>query len=970
MRLNSLEMQNFKKYSGQVKIEFQDGLTGIVGRNGSGKSTIVEAVAWALYGNKASTIKRDFIKNTQANERQDVTVKLNLSLGDQTLTIFRAMKGKNLNPDAKLSIDENMVATGTREVDRRLEDILKISFQDFMKTFYARQKDLDNLIKEGGAKKKEYLLALLGLDKIRESALDLIRDDARMFGNEMNRLEGALSEVGDVEENIKDLKKKLASVKTELDRFRTVESDFASAVEEKRQDLERETKLEQFHGNLVNQIKQLDSDLLEKKKAISREENELEKIKEGKWQLYELEPKLARLEEVNKTLECLEPKQKQHQELVQSQIRIETELEGRLHAIDEIKRRLEALNQEETELESIRSQEIEYQGLTKELEYLERRRDLHRDLQSDLETLEDQLEKIRSIESRVQNLSVKKSDLKKEIVDLGDLDAEEADLKLQYEDLNKQESDLNKNLAHLNQKHAVQRSHRDEARTQLVQIKSFGAESNCPTCERPLGLQYHFLVKKYQNITEARCKEIENLEGRIQDVKYQLERVTDSRNKLKRCSDLLESKKSKRRELIAETRSIKDRITEQREEIQKIEEEIKNIGSLPQKLADLEKLKEIHEKICKKIEDLKHQISDLGFSETRYSQKRKRISELNQAHERFSALKNRVKEIPQLREDTNRIKTDADQLREKAENIDKMLEDLGFNPSEYETFLEEQKNLRKAEQSANNIKLALAAEERIKRHFDEASADAARLESDLEEAKKQLSDLNYSEERCPTARQALEDAKHHFDEARKKLLDLQVQVGVIENDLVRSRAEADRKKKIQGKIADLRKRKQVVDTTKGLINGFMDHILVKIRNDISINASSILSDVMAGKYSRLTIDEDFNILVEDQGEYYPISRYSGGEIDMMAVSVRVAISEYLTKFSQDRPGYSFLILDEVFSSQDVEHRDSMIDMLRSLGNRFPQIFAISHISEVQDQFDNTILVTEEDGSSRVEVDLR
>ena len=65
-------------------------------------------------------------------------------------------------------MDGQRIAAGTKEVDQRLEDILKISYQDFMKTFYARQKDLDNLLKEGGMGKREYLLKLLGLDEIRE----------------------------------------------------------------------------------------------------------------------------------------------------------------------------------------------------------------------------------------------------------------------------------------------------------------------------------------------------------------------------------------------------------------------------------------------------------------------------------------------------------------------------------------------------------------------------------------------------------------------------------------------------------------------------------------------------------------------------------------------------------------------------------------------------------------------------------
>ncbi len=88
---------------------------------------------------------------------------------------------------------------------------------------------------------------------------------------------------------------------------------------------------------------------------------------------------------------------------------------------------------------------------------------------------------------------------------------------------------------------------------------------------------------------------------------------------------------------------------------------------------------------------------------------------------------------------------------------------------------------------------------------------------------------------------------------------------------------------------------------------------------------------------------------------------------MIAVSVRVAISEYLMRFGPDGESYSFLILDEVFGSQDLEHREKMIQMLRSLEERFPQVIAISHISDVQGQFDNTLLVVEDEmGNSRVE----
>ena len=87
MHLNRLSLRNFKKYR-RTEIEFQDGLTGIVGGNGAGKSTIVEAIAWVLYGSKASTIKREFIKNSRCTENDSVEVVLNLSMGNHELSVF------------------------------------------------------------------------------------------------------------------------------------------------------------------------------------------------------------------------------------------------------------------------------------------------------------------------------------------------------------------------------------------------------------------------------------------------------------------------------------------------------------------------------------------------------------------------------------------------------------------------------------------------------------------------------------------------------------------------------------------------------------------------------------------------------------------------------------------------------------------------------------------------------------------
>jgi exonuclease SbcC len=1062
MHLNSLSMKNFKKYRGWAKVEFQDGLTGIVGRNGSGKSTIVEAIAWALYGSRASTVRRDFIKNSRASESDDLEVRLSLNVDGQEMTIIRAMRGKSLSPEARLKIDGDLVATGTREVDARLEEILKISFQDFMKTFYARQKDLDNLIRDRGSEKREYLLTLLGLDEIRERALDEIRSDLREVEGEIGRLEGALSEIGDVEETIDLREGEVATLREELTGARGLEADLAAVLEKRREELEREADRRRSRDRLNEEIERLTSDLDARRKAVLLGEKRLEDIEEGRWQLFELEPKLARLVEAREKLEDLEPKRALHQDLLDRGVRVRADLENRVHVLSEAETRLERLKGERSELESIRPTEEEYKGLLSDLETIEEKRDRHQKLFSlaererarkeaaeenvarvevvlkgleaaklrmaeiapslerhkslQVEILRQEMgrEKQRrlfdlekraaAVRSRIGGLVAKAARLDEEVSRLGDLDERETDLKGREKELDRQEQSLEEKLAGLNLKMEVSRRELGEARRQRAKIEALGEESLCPTCERPLAGQRHLLLEKYQTAASAAEEKISSLEDMKKEALARLEGAAKSREALKSDLALLIKARANRGELLAEKRGLEARISEQLDEAQTIDSDMKAIGpvkydpdeheslgaeaeallplvhehakllvrieELPKKRKELEELAGVLDRALRNLNALADQMANLGYSEDQRLKVRERILALKPDHQRFSALELRTGEIPSLEEAVLRVKAEAERLQKEEKEVGGEIEKLGFSPAEYQGLVEEVKALGKVEAAANEIRLALAAEGEVRLHLEENGEIASRLKVELSDAERRLEDLDFSDERYSEVKLALEDATLRLEAARKMVSDLMVRLGLSEGDLERLRAEAARKKELSKQVAEKRRRVQVVETTRSLTTRFMDQILVRIRNEIAINAGRILREV-TGKYGRISIDDDFNILVEDEGEFYPISRYSGGEIDMIAVSVRVAISEYLMRFSTNGPGYSFLILDEIFGSQDVEHRESMINMLRSLDDRFPQIFAISHIGEVQGQFDNSILVVEEeDGSSRIEVELR
>ena len=1058
MQLVSLSMRNFKKYR-HADLEFQNGLIGIVGSNGAGKSTIVDAIAWALYGSKASTIKRELIRNAYAKENEPVEVKLGININNQDYIIYRAMKGKGLSPEAKLFSGIKVIAFGSSEVDQKIGEILRISFDDFMKTFYARQKDLDNLLKEGGIGKREYLLKLLGLEDIRESAIEKIKSDQNGLNDQKNRLSGALDQIGDVDKHIEEVSDLKESAQTEFSICRDSENRLVSEVKTIKFALDQETEKKRNHGLLMEKIASLESQISEKKAIIEADKDRLREIESYKAAIADLEPKLQRLKAVRKRLDLLEPKRKEYAIVSQKTIKTSTELDGAFRVFKDLEQMLITLFKYQSALEEIESLELEYQEITNQYSQLEEERDRNTELQSSLkeekvrlESLENNLIRTESamkllieakarlmdlastkknyeilqsqfqeafnqkeLQAKLDNLKDQRASivsnntsltdriklLDKKISSLGDLDAKETKIKIQDFELDKLQSALLDKITELKSDLKVYEAKKTDSSRGLSKIGCMGPDSICPTCERSLGDQHVHLVKKYEIALDEAERQIVVIKETIGTYTEKINGVISTRSNFKKVFEDLNVIKREKAELLAESRSLESQILENTSHLKAIDLDIEALGTvkfeperfkemqialndmapllqeyrlmeskvqdLPLKEKELDVLHRDQIEQIKIIQGIQEHIQALGFNEACFLQKKTKLQQLRPIHERFQNLSEKIKEIPAFEARIKSQTEEIERLKRERSLLDDTIAHLDFDPQEDESLRYEHKNLSKAEDLAQQHALKVASEGAVKGRLQETKDALVSLEFNLNKEGDSLLILGYVEENYLDIKKALEQTEELLENARKNLSDKEVRLAVLDGELEKLLIDARRKKDCERDLLEISRRLQVVDTTKSLINRFMDYILIKKREEISSTASGILRDVST-KYDTLSIDDDFNIMVHDNGKPYPISRYSGGEIDMIAVSVRVAISEHLMSFCKNGPGCSFLILDEIFGSQDLEHRDNMLDMLRKLQDRFPQIIVISHFSDVQGQFDNTINVIEDEmGNSRVEV---
>jgi exonuclease SbcC len=126
----------------------------------------------------------------------------------------------------------------------------------------------------------------------------------------------------------------------------------------------------------------------------------------------------------------------------------------------------------------------------------------------------------------------------------------------------------------------------------------------------------------------------------------------------------------------------------------------------------------------------------------------------------------------------------------------------------------------------------------------------------------------------------------------------------------------------------------------------------EMRPELAGLAGEFLGDLTDGRYGEIILDEDYRLTVIDQGEPSPV--ISGGEEDLTNLVLRLAVSQMIA----ERSGYplSLLVLDEIFGSLDEARRSHVLDLLRSLEGRFPQVVLITHIEGVREAMDRVLRV--------------
>ncbi len=282
--INKVTCKGFKSFSGQTAIPFYDGLTAVVGSNGSGKSNLINALSF-VFGRRSSKLRAERMEQLIFNGGQTgspadeakVTVRLDNSSGifDEFLeeSADEVKIARKVTQAGSSIYKLQGTTTKKREIDRlaRRANINPDGYH------FVRQGQVTEIVEQSDVERRKVIDELSGVRKF---------DDER---------EAALEELDEVEEKLQEEEFKLQQKKQRLDELEE-QKELAiqyRELEDRKEKLEASI-LEVRKRALSNQLANINTDVSEKEDRIDELEEEVDRIDE---RIDELQERISDIEQ-------------------------------------------------------------------------------------------------------------------------------------------------------------------------------------------------------------------------------------------------------------------------------------------------------------------------------------------------------------------------------------------------------------------------------------------------------------------------------------------------------------------------------------------------------------------------------------------------------------------------------------------------------------------------------------------------
>lgn len=1009
-----LTLQGIYSYREKQTIDFDRltsaGLFGIFGQVGSGKSTILEAISFAVYGHtERLNQKEERYYNMMNLKSNEMLIDFQCFAGNKNSEKFRFVVSSK-----RSGTNYNEVRFGGRSVykfenddwlpiEEDPVDIVGLSYENFRRTTIIPQGKFQEFLHLGDSDRTRMLREIFGLHKFelyyKTTAVE------SKYKDRFQVVSGKLSMLGDLdqdeieshEKQLEDVRKEIERVNEEIKAAQEQEKVFSSlkdifsklkALISKEQELKTKEVEYTKRRELLKDYKycrlNFSSDLNKKNdlnRSLNREISSInskkEKVEtlnltleEGKEYFTQLETKYNNREAINKNVEEL-TKVSEITTIEADLPELEEKIAGfedRLTIALNKKREFELKDSEATtEIEKLKKSRPDVSKLS-EIQFWYSKKELLTSEKTRLEgEFNDTREKLTEYENKLDAI-ILESGLagSSEQVEAGEL----------LETIVRKKGELKKEIEKLSdeKEHLQLKNQLSEYASDLHDGKP------CPLCgstDHPQIASIEDVKGKLAEI-EANTADAQSKISALDETRNKIEMVSFSRGETrKKLSDIeyaIESNAKNIRLHDAEfiwdeyDKSNSDSVKLKLEAHNRIEEEIisleerkeaarTNLVNIDEQLEKLnsDKQKLVDEKTAKvtELNTLKKQIDPLVIEE--YSSKT-----AGEIKEKQQSLK---KEYETLIENYNSLKSEIDKQTNEFNTLSGELKALEDAISERKNQLEEltlEIEIKVEDsrfESLNQVEEILGKEINIDHEemdIDDFFTALRSVTKNCEELRAELGDKDYDEEKHSN----LVKRMNELDELRGELFQKRGNISQMLDQFSRSLSA---KRDLEQELEELKIKLENIRVIKNMFkgSGFVNYVSTVYLRNLCVAANERFMKLTMNRLS-LELNLQNNFVIRDflnDGQVRSVKTLSGGQTFQAALSLALALSDSIQKTAGAEQNFFFL--DEGFGTLDKESLNMVFDTLKALRKENRVVGVISHVEEMQEEIEASINIVNE-----------
>ena len=582
-----LSMRNFMCYRDNVPLLSLDGIhtACICGDNGNGKSALIDAVTWALWGKARAKSDDDLIHQGQV----EMEVEFDFAVREQPYRIIRKHSKPRRRRGSGQTILEFQVATGNgfrsisgnsvSQTQQKIIDTLHMDYDTFRNSAYLRQGHADEFTIKRPGERKQVLADILEL-----SLYDQLEEQAKNLAKEQEagkvQLESAINDISD-----------------ELARKSVYEGDFEQAQ---------------------NELSNVDTITKEQELQLSRLRQEKQALENRKLQLLQLEEHIAKTEREMKRWDDQARRHfsriKEYEELLTQRSIIEegytqfTEAKELDDELDQKFRLVSRLNERKYKLDM---------AITKAGQQLLQEHAIAQNRITELETLS---QKLPSLRNELQQMQVERKRLAEIEETLRQKRQSNQELRAQIHQLGANKSRLEKEIEEIAEK---------------LNLLATQSDAKCPLCETELGTDERRRIEtKYAADRDNKSSALKSNRSELAQKKLGIDSLDGEMSQLEAILD-------------RDRASVQSRVGILNKEVIVAEEASKDLKEMGEKLAEIEQ--HLAKKDFAVVEqgalnEVDSELARLGYDSLQHEQVRNRLTEL----EKYETAKRKLEEADRL----------------------------------------------------------------------------------------------------------------------------------------------------------------------------------------------------------------------------------------------------------------------------------------------------------------------------------